>query len=205
MDKLENKIGIFGGAFDPVHIGHLIVGEFARMEFHLKKIMFIPLKIPPHKEEPLATSKQRFEMLKMSIADNPFYEISDIELTRKGSSYTYDTLMLLKKKNAGTQFFFLIGEDSFKTLPSWHRIRELVKEITFLVAPRTTEKIGTTHFDFAVRYELIHSPLINVSSSFIRNCISCGKSVKYLVPDKVLNYIVKKEKIYGSRKDNRNN
>ena len=203
MDKSENnpKIGIFGGAFDPIHIGHLIIGEFARIEFHLKKIMFIPLKIPPHKEEPSATQEQRFKMLKMSIADNPFYEISDIELTRKGTSYTYDTLMMLKKKNAETHFFFLIGEDSFKTLAEWHRIEELTKEVTFLVAPRTFGKIETIHFDFPVKYKLIHSPRIDISSSFIRNCIFYGKSVKYLVQDEILNYI-KKEKIYGSRKHN---
>ena len=196
MARQEVKVGIFGGCFDPVHIGHLIIAEFACLQFNLEKVIFVPAKIPPHKKKVSATPQQRLEMLKLAIGGNKNFEISDIEVKREGPSYTYDTVISFKSTNPGAQFYFLIGEDAFEELHTWYKIEKLVEEIIFLVAPRFEREIKIPDWNFKVKYEKIDSPRIEISSSFLRNLISSGIYPKYLIPEKVLDYI-KKEKIYG--------
>ncbi|RKY31021.1 MAG: nicotinate (nicotinamide) nucleotide adenylyltransferase [Candidatus Omnitrophota bacterium] len=197
MDRQENKIGIFGGCFDPVHIGHLVIAEFAYLQFNLEKIIFIPAKIPPHKEKVFATPTQRLEMLRLAISDNENFEVSDMEIKREGPSYTYDTIISFKMNNPGKKIYLIIGEDEFVNLHSWYKINELVKEVIFLVAPRFGKEIKMPHPDLNLKYEKIDSPRIEVSSSFLRNQISSGIYPKYLIPERVLEYI-KKERLYGN-------
>lgn len=197
MDRSENKkIGIFGGTFDPVHTGHLIISEKAREQFNLEKIIFIPSGISPHKKKVYASAYHRFNMVKIAIEDNPFFEISDIEIKKDEPSYTYLTIKRLKKLYPGYSIFFIIGEDSLFDLPGWYKADELIKETVFLVAKRRENFNYKVDKKFPVNFEIINSPIIGISSTFIRTCIKEGKSIKYLLPEKVRDYI-EKEKIYG--------
>ncbi|MGC8976276.1 MAG: nicotinate-nucleotide adenylyltransferase [Candidatus Ratteibacteria bacterium] len=197
MDRLENKkIGLFGGTFDPIHYGHLIVAEKAREEFSLDYIIFIPAGIPPHKKKVYASPSDRFKMIEIAISDNPYFKVSDIEIFKKEKCYTYDTLMKLKRENPKAEFFLIIGEDSLYDIPNWYKAEKLVKEIVFLVAKRSERE--SFNINFPVKYKIIHSPFVDISSTHIRNCIFENKTVKYLVPDRVLEYI-KRESIYVKR------
>ncbi len=197
MGRSENKkIALFGGTFDPVHTGHLIIAEKAREEFNLEKVIFIPSNIPPHKKKVYASSLHRYNMVKIAIEDNPFFEISDIEIKKKEPSYTYVTVIRMKKIYPEYKIFFIIGQDSLFELPQWYKAKDLIKEITFLVAKRYYDFTYRKEKNFPVNFEIIHSPIIGISSTYIRTCIKAGKSVKYLLPEKVYDYI-QKEKIYG--------
>jgi len=202
MDKLENKkIAFFGGTFDPIHIGHLIIAEKAREEFNLEKVIFIPSNIPPHKKKSYASPIQRFNMVKIAINDNSFFNISDIEIKNEGISYTYKTIKKMKELYYEYNIFFIIGQDSLMDLQNWYRADELIKEVVFLVAKRESEFKYEKRNEFPVNFKFINSPIIQISSTYIRTCIREKKSIKYLLPEKVRLYI-KKEGIYGKRKSN---
>ena len=114
MQEKQYKIGIMGGTFDPIHMGHLILGEIAYEQFSLDKVLFMPAGNPPHKQKRLgrASEKQRIEMVKLAIADNPHFELSLEEMNLEGYSYTYRTLERLNFKNPDTKYYFIIGADS---------------------------------------------------------------------------------------------
>ncbi len=194
---VNKKIGIIGGTFDPVHTGHLIVAEKARESFRLDRVLFIPAGILPHKKKVFASSVHRLAMVEIAVRGNRFFEVSDIETKRKKISYAFDTVSLIKRQNPDKEIFFIIGEDAFSDLTTWHRYRELVKKTVFLVAPREQElscEIPDIPF---LRYRFIDMPFIGISSSYVRNCFLNGKTVKYLVPDKVIAYI-RRNSLYGA-------
>lgn len=191
MDRSGNKkIGILGGTFDPIHYGHLIIAEKAREEFLLDFVFFIPSGVPPHKKEVYASPVDRLNMVKIAIKDNPFFKVSEIEVFKKEKCYTYNTIIELKNKNPESQFYLIVGEDSFYDIPNWYKANELVKEVIFLVAKRSEKE--SPSINFPLKYEIIHSPFVDISSTYIRNCIFEKKSVKYLTPDKVIDYIKRK-------------
>lgn len=197
MDRLENKkIGIFGGTFDPIHYGHLIIAEKAREEFNLDFVFFIPTGIPPHKKKIYASSIDRKNMIEIAIKDNKYFKVSDIEIVKEKISYTYETIIELKKNYSSTNFFLIVGEDSFYDIPNWYKANELVKEVVFLVAKRSKKK--EISINFPITYKIIHSPFIDISSTYIRSCIFKNKSVKYLIPDEVIEYI-KRKGLYEGR------
>jgi len=196
MDKQEHKIGIFGGCFDPVHIGHLIVAEAARQQCCLENVIFVPSGRPPHRDMPVVSATHRFEMTNLSIKDNPFFTISDTEIKRDGISYSFDTLMFFKKQMPG-EFFIIVGWDTFSILPSWYRAGEIVKETTFIVAPRISEKNININFPFPVKFQMLDIPRIEISSTIIRNRLKANQSIRYLVPDGVF-YYIQKENLYVS-------
>ncbi|MFN4227765.1 MAG: nicotinate-nucleotide adenylyltransferase [Candidatus Ratteibacteria bacterium] len=191
MDKLENKkFGIFGGTFDPIHYGHLIIAERAREEFDLECVFFIPCGIPPHKKKIYASPIERKNMVEIAIKNNPFFKICDIEIVKNKVSYTYETIIEMKKKFPQTNFFLIVGEDSFYDIPNWYKAKKLVKEVVFLVARRSDKK--DISIEYPINYKIISSPFIDISSTYVRNCIFENKSVKYLIPDEVIEYIKKK-------------
>jgi nicotinate-nucleotide adenylyltransferase len=197
MDRLENKkIGIFGGTFDPVHYGHLIIAERAREQFNLNLVIFVPAGIPPHKKKVYASPEDRFNMVKIAIMDNPFFKVSDIEIFKKDACYTYNTLKELKKKFPNYEIFLIIGEDSLYDIPNWYKANELVKEVIFLVAKRS-ENINF-NIKIPIKYRIIDAPFIDISSTYIRSCIFENKTVKYLTPEGVIEYI-KKKGLYGEK------
>ena len=186
MDRSENRIGILGGSFDPIHIGHLVLAEYALTGCKLDKVLFIPNRIPNLKQPPQTSARHRYRMVKLAIQDNPTFEVSDIEIKRKGISYTYDTVIALKKKFKNARLFFIIGSDAYNSLPQWKNFKKLITEIEFIVAIRPDSKIKKIP---EVKFQVLNIPEIAISSSYIRERVEKGMSIRYLVPDRVWQYI----------------
>lgn len=190
------KYGIFGGSFNPIHYGHLMICEYIKEEMGLDKVIFIPTGNPPHKELELS-AKDRYEMVRLAISPNPDFEISDIETTRVKKSYTVDTIRELKKIYKEEKLYFLIGLDSLFQLKTWMKIGDLSQEIEFVVALRPgylnreeiNKEIDFLKENFGTKINLIKTPLYEISSTDLRDRIREGKSLRYLIPKKVLDYI----------------
>ena len=182
------KIGLLGGTFDTVHLGHLQLSQNARAQFSLDKILFVPAYQPPHKRSipPAASASDRLNMVRRALESSPFLEVSDLELKRKGVSYTYDTLCELEKEYPSASFFLILGKDAFEGIDSWHRAAELKKKVCFLVADRV---VSGGPVPENVRVEWIRMPLCPFSSSEIREAIKQGRHVDDYLPSKVLKYI----------------
>ena len=190
------KYGIFGGSFNPIHYGHLMICEYIKEEMGLDKVIFIPTGNPPHKELELS-AEDRYEMVRLAISPNPDFEISDIETTRVKMSYTVDTIRELKKIYREEKLYFLIGLDSLFQLKTWMKIGDLSQEIEFVVALRPgyldkeeiNKEIDFLRENFGTKINLIKTPLYEISSTDLRDRIHEGKSLRYLIPKKVLDYI----------------
>lgn len=190
------KYGIFGGSFNPIHYGHLMICEYIKEEMGLDKVIFIPTGNPPHKEIGVL-AEDRYEMVKLAISPNPDFEISDIETTRVNLSYTVDTIRELKKIYKEEKLYFLIGLDSLFQLKTWKKIEDLSQEIEFVVALRPgyinkeeiNNEIEFLRKNFGTKINLIKTPLYEISSTDLRDRIHQGKSLRYLIPKKVLDYI----------------
>ena len=191
------KVGIMGGTFDPIHIGHLILGENAYLQFGLDKVVFMPSGNPPHKKErDGGTDLQRMDMVKLAIASNTHFEISDIEMNEDGYTYTYRTLERLVKEHPDTEYYFIIGADSLFYFDSWKNPQRIADACTLVVATRNhtsdeklDEKIEFVRKLFNAKIEKLDTENIDCSSSQIRSWIKEGHTVKYYVPDTVINYI----------------
>lgn len=190
------KYGIFGGSFNPIHYGHLMICEYIKEEMGLDKVIFIPTGNPPHKEIGVS-AEDRYEMVRLAISSNPDFEISDIETTRVKLSYTVDTIRELKKIYKEEKLYFLIGLDSLFQLKTWKKIGDLSQEIEFVVALRPgyidkeeiNREIDFLRENFGTKINLIKTPLYEISSTDLRDRIHEGKSLRYLIPKKVLDYI----------------
>ncbi|OFO62320.1 nicotinate-nucleotide adenylyltransferase [Peptoniphilus sp. HMSC075B08] len=190
------KYGIFGGSFNPIHYGHLMICEYIKEEMGLDKVIFIPTGNPPHKDLGVS-AEDRYEMVRLAISPNPDFEISDIETTRVNLSYTVDTIRELKKIYKEEKLYFLIGLDSLFQLKTWKKIGDLSQEIEFVVALRPgyidkeeiNNEIDFLRENFGTRIKLIKTPLYEISSTDLRDRIHEGKSLRYLIPKKVLDYI----------------
>ena len=194
------KIGILGGSFNPVHLGHLILAEQIREAAGLDRVLFIPASTPPHKPgTELAAGEHRFAMVRLAIEGNPFFDASDVELQRGGVSYTIDTILALRREHPDADFHFIIGADSVPELPTWYRTCELVELCTFLIGSRPGHEIAWDLLAQALpaatverlRKNVISTIPIGISSSAIRLRIREGRSVRYLVPREVEEYIGK--------------
>ena len=191
------KVGIMGGTFDPIHIGHLILGENAYLQFGLDKVVFMPSGNPPHKKDrDGGTDLQRMDMVKLAIASNTHFEISDIEMNEDGYTYTYRTLERLVKEHPDTEYYFIIGADSLFYFDSWKNPQRIADACTLVVATRNhtsdeklDEKIEFVRKLFNAKIETLDTENIDCSSSQIRSWIKEGHTVKYYVPDTVINYI----------------
>lgn len=183
------KIGIMGGSFDPIHIGHIDMAEKCRTEFQLDKIMFLPSADPPHKKN-ITSVEKRVEMVSAAINDFSDFYLSRLEADRIGKTYTYDTALELKKTN--DDYYFIIGSDSLNNLHNWHNAEKLFKMLKFIVVDRqhinensiSAMKLG------AQLYFSKHTGL-DVSSTEIREKIKNGKNVKKLLPEGVWEIIDK--------------
>lgn len=190
------KYGIFGGSFNPIHYGHLMICEYIKEEMGLDKVIFIPTGNPPHKDLGVS-AEDRYEMVRLAISPNPDFEISDIETTRVNLSYTVDTIRELKKIYKEEKLYFLIGLDSLFQLKTWKKIGDLSQEIEFVVALRPgyidkeeiNNEIDFLRKNFGTKINLIKTPLYEISSTDLRDRIHEGKSLRYLIPKKVLDYI----------------
>ncbi|MCA0970009.1 nicotinate-nucleotide adenylyltransferase [Halobacillus litoralis] len=184
------RIGILGGTFDPPHLGHLIMAEQALEGMELDEVWFLPSYIPPHKEDAAGSSVDRLAMVKKAVETNEHFKVCDIEHTRKGTSYTVDTMKVLNEEYPDHQFYFIIGGDMVEHLPKWNRIDELVQLVEFIGVKRPGYDWEPRRFVHPVEV-----PQIDISSSEIRERVSRGESVRYLVPDSVYHY-VKEHQLY---------
>ena len=201
-------IGILGGSFNPVHVGHLTVAEGAREALGLEKVLFVPANVPPHKDAvELAPPADRLKMVRIAVEDNPHFEASDIELQRPAPSYTMDTVKILHERlEDGAEITFIIGADSVAELPAWHRIGELARICTIVPVarpgvsledvPALAKSIGEGEA-LALSSRLIHIPLVDVSSTEIRERVRAGRSIRYLVPEGVRAHILAR-RLYAS-------
>ncbi len=183
------KIGILGGTFNPIHIGHLILAEEVREKLNLDKVIFVPTYLPPHKDNSeIAPANTRLEMVKIAIKGNGYFLASGLEIKRDGRSYTIDTLKEFKSIYPQDELYFIIGSDLLKYLDEWKDLDEIVKMVRFIVATRPgypLEKIPSHISTIPIR-------AVDISGFEIRKAIKERKSFRYLVPESVLKYIDKK-------------
>ena len=191
------KVGIMGGTFDPIHFGHLELAESAREILELDEVLFIPSARPPHKvEKHIAPEFHRFMMTYLATKSNKFFQVSPMEFMREGLSYTLDTIDALNKRfGADTELFFIIGSDSMADLSKWHKARELVQKVHFIAAARPGVEVNfeeLENFFGAEGMQHIHqivSPQLEISSTELRERVKNGRSIRYLVPEVVEEYI----------------
>lgn len=191
------RLGIFGGTFDPIHIGHLEIAKSIYEQMELEQIIFIPAYVAPHKVgQDFAPAMDRYKMTKLAVEPYPYFSVSYLELMRTGVSYTYDTLLELRKIYPEHEFFFIIGADSVTSLHSWHRIQEMFELTTFVGAERpgydnsdvfkAIEDLGQRAKEKIV---LLDTPENHISSTIIRERIRRGQHLHDLVPEVVEKYI----------------
>ena len=196
---MERQIGIMGGTFDPIHMGHLITAEMVRSAADLDEVLFIPAAHPPHKDGTQAASAQdRLVMTEYAVRENPKFSVSDIELRREGPSYTVDTIAELRAQFDGAELFFITGADAMNDLYRWHEPTRLLRSCQFIVATRQgvplDEVLIAEKFTAEERshIQVMLTPHLEISSTVIRSRVREGLSIRYLVPRAVEEYIEKR-------------
>ena len=198
------RIGIFGGTFDPVHIGHLILAEQCRTQAHLDEVWFVPSAQPPHKEKNVTRFEQRCEMLELAIKGHePEFRVDRIESERTEPSYTAVTLEKLRERNPEHDFSLILGSDCIPDLPGWYEPRKVIAQAELVVVPRpgvmlwTAERLATAlGVDVsAVRFRFVACPPIDLASRELRRSVADGMSIRYMVPRAVEEYILQ-HKLY---------
>lgn len=210
------KLGILGGTFNPIHLGHLRAAEEICENLSLDKIFFIPSGIPPHREDDIASFDHRYQMVKLAIEGNPHFSVLDIEGRRPGKSYTVDTLKELNGLYPEAKFYFILGLDAFLEIETWRSYRQLFSLAHLVIISRpgfdethvngVLRKIfqdikydkGEMAFSIPGAFSVLYREitLLDISATLIRNLIKQGLSIRYLVPASVKEYIYK-EGVYG--------
>ena len=195
------NLGLFGGTFDPPHLGHLILAEESRSQLNLDKVLWIvsgqsPLKL----DRDLSPVEARIEMVQAAIADNPHFVLSRVDIDRPPPHYTVDTLKILAKEFPRDEFYFIMGEDSLRDLPRWREPHEIIKQTMLAVLKRPGN-----HFDMAdleskvagvsSRVVWVPAPQLEIASSDIQKRIKEGKSVRYMVTREVMR-VIEEKKLY---------
>ena len=199
MNENKKRVGIMGGTFNPIHLGHLIIAEAAYEAYNLDEVLFVPSGISYMKDQSeILDAKKRVHMTGLAIEDNPHFALSTIEIDRDGNSYSYETLETLRKQNPDTEYFFLVGSDTLFALETWKHPEILLPSCTILVAVRDgvpmekmQEHAKYLEEKFGGTIKLLTTPNIEISATDIRNRLAEGRNVKYFVPDTVLDFINK--------------
>lgn len=191
---MSDRIGVLGGTFDPVHAGHLILGEAAREQLQLDRVMFVPTGYSWRKpDREITPSEHRVAMARLATEDNDAFEVSTVEVDRAGPSYTHVTLEEIGKLHPGAELYFILGYDALADLPNWKAPARIVELATLAIAERVGRE-GTVPLSgalpgFEARLVAIRMPLLGISASDIRRRVAAGRSIRYLTPDPVRDYI----------------
>ncbi len=186
------KIGIYGGTFDPIHHGHLILARDACETLELEKMIFVPAAVSPHKlDKAAAAAEIRLEMVRKGIDGESRFEVDDCELRRDPPSYTIDTVEFIQRRKSGAQIFYCLGEDNLAGLTSWHRFSELERLVQLVVLDRRG-------FENKTNYPIIRRH-IDISATEIRKRVAEGRSIRYLVP-RAVEEIISREQLYREPK-----
>lgn len=199
------RIGVLGGTFDPIHIGHLIIAENAYYQCELDKVLIMPSGVSYMKQDRNISSKEdRLNMCKLAVAGNPHLEVSDIEIKRSGNTYTADTLTYLTDNNPDCDFYFITGADTFTRIENWYQPDTIFNKCTIIVCNRksnTESEVADYIKHYSSKYNAdiisIESPTIDISSSDIRTRLSAGEYVRYILTESVSEYIARK-KLYNT-------
>jgi len=200
------KIGVLGGTFDPIHLGHLIVAEEARARLNLPQTLFVPAGQPWLKtNNVISPAEHRVEMIRLAIADKPYFKLSTMEIERPGPTYTVDTIAALKGQlSPGAELFFILGWDNLIQLPQWREPSRLVKMCHLVAIPRVGYPTpDLTSLEAAIpglsqSVILLEEPRIDINASEIRQRVARGLSISHLVPEPVERYI-KQHRLYVTR------
>ncbi len=206
MPTAKNRIGIVGGTFDPIHLGHLLVAEEARLRLALEEVIFIPTGHPWMKAgQSLSPPHHRLNMVRLAIASNPFFRASSMEIDRQGPTYTVDTLEELRQEASGdADLYFILGIDSLKDFHRWKEPGKILEHCTLVAAPRPgCQGIDLTFLDHILPSSsreavvVLEGPMVDISGTEIRRRVARGMSVRYQVPEEVVRYIYR----YGLYRD----
>lgn len=198
-ENYDKRVGIMGGTFDPIHYGHLLLAQAAIEAEELDEVLFIPSGTPWLKDSSQVLNKKtRVSMTGIAIEDNPKFALSTIEIDREGNSYSYETLEILREKNPATCYYFILGADSLMEIEKWKHPDRLMKSCTLLTAVRDDcdmialeKQISYLKEKYDASVEILPTKRIDISSTDIRQKIREGKSVRYLLPDQVMEFIEK--------------
>lgn len=191
-------LGVLGGTFDPIHYGHLIIAQSLVEELNLAQMLFLLSAHPPHKKAfAVAPWQDRLQMMKLALQGNPHFQTSDVELKRHGPSYTVETMKLLQSRYAQRyRVLFIVGADSILEIFTWREPERLLDSRSLVVVPRPGFDLRKLDPQVAEKVTVVHTPLIEISSSDIRQRISQGRSIQYLMPEEVTRYI-RGHNLYG--------
>jgi len=191
------NIGVLGGTFDPIHVGHLLVAEEARARLNLAETLFVPAGQPWLKlNNVISPAEHRLEMVRLAIADRPYFKLSTMEIERVGPTYTVDTIAELQAQlGAGDELFFILGWDNLNQLPQWHEPSRLVKMCRLVAVPRVDspipdlDSLEATIPGLSGKVIMLDEPRIDINASEIRRRVAEGQSISQLVPEPVERYI----------------
>ena len=197
MPGKRQRIGLLGGTFNPIHLGHLLIAQDALEQLALDRVKFIPSATPPHKTvEALASGRDRAHMIKLATRGNKRFEVDDLEIRRGGISYSVDTLTELRRRHPKADFFFIIGADSLRELHLWRQAQRVVGLCTFVTVPRPgfeAKPVVDRRLDAVsrkrLRQHVLKGHACDIASREIRARVASGRSIRYLVPDAVTEYI----------------
>ena len=201
IDKqMKEKVGIMGGTFNPIHNGHLLLAQAARGSLNLDRILFMPSGNSYMKEtSQILDGDTRAQMVRLALLENPYFLFSDLELKREGATYTCDTLAILKAQNPQTQYYFILGEDNLLTLKCWKNPAFILQNCVIAGAVRASEDntrikkaAELLKKEYQADIRILPTRRIDISSSEIRERLKNGQSVRYMLPERVYDYIQKK-------------
>jgi len=190
------RVGVLGGTFDPIHYGHLVIAEDARLYLHLDQVLFVPAYRPPHKPKgSYSPFEDRVRMTELATASNPYFAVSLIETRRRGPSYTVDTLKALQAElGADAELFFIIGMDSLANILTWHKPAELLRLCRIVVAERAGYQVDIAMLErhlpgLSASLDCIDTPELSISSTDLQRRVRSGLAIRYQVPPVIEEYI----------------